>query len=82
MAFQNSLKFYNNSNSFTLKLITESERKSGEWVVSQKRVMHRVAGILESHSFTSNNTAMLNRATKSNLFILPYWKADGKETNP
>lgn len=78
--FQNSLKYYNNANSFMLKLITQSQRKSQEWIVGQKKVLMRVNHMLENSSFTNNMTNILNRATKSNLFIFPYWKGDKKDS--
>ena len=81
MHFQNSLKYYNNANSFTLKLITETEKKSHDWIINQKKVLNRVGGILENQNYTSNMMTYLNKATKSNLFIFPYWKGEKKEGN-
>ena len=77
--YQNSLKYYNNSNSFILKLITESERKSQDWLVGQKKILAKVQHILENNNFTSYMSNILSRATKSNLFIFPYWKGDKKD---
>ena len=79
IAFQNATKYYNNANSFTLKLINESERKSQEWIMGQKRVLQRVNHILDTPGFTSLNATGLSRATKSNLFIFPYWKGEKRE---
>lgn len=79
IAFQNSLKYYNNPNSFTLKLITETERKSQEWILTQKRVLQRVAFILENPAFTSTTMATLTKVAKSNLFIFPYWKGEKRD---
>ena len=74
LAFQHSLRYYNNSNSFTLKLIAETERKSQDWILTKKRVLQKVAYILENPSFTNIAMNTFNRANKSNLFLLPYWK--------
>ena len=79
MAFQNSVRYYNNVNSFTLKLINESQRKSQEWILGQKKILGRIVGILDSPGFTSSNAASLSKATKSNLFIFPYWKGEKLE---
>lgn len=76
ITFQNSLKYYNNSNSFTLKLINESEKKSSEWIINLKKVLAKVSNILDNHNFTSSSINNLTKATKSNTFIFPYWKGE------
>jgi len=79
LTFQNSLKHYNNINNFTLKLVTETERRSQEWFQQQKKVLFRTSQILESTSFTNNLMHTLSRVNKSNLMVLPFWKGEKRE---
>lgn len=72
--YQTSLKFYNNCNNFTMKLINETERRSQEWIITQKRVLLRVSQALESPNFSNNLNSLLTRVNKSNLLMLPTWK--------
>lgn len=79
LAFQNSLKYYNNPNNFTLKLLNESERRSSDWLTAQKRVLLRVAQILDNPAFANNLMYTLTRATKANALALPSWKGDKRD---
>jgi hypothetical protein len=81
MTFQNSLKYYNNVNNFTLKLITETERRSQEWLQQQKKVLFKTTQILESPAFVNNLMNTLNRVNKSNLMVLPFWKGERRESD-
>jgi hypothetical protein len=76
LTFQNSLKHYSNTNSFTLKLVTETERRSQEWLQQQKRVLSKTTQILENASFTNSLMHTLTRVNKSNLMVLPFWKGE------
>ena len=70
------MKFYNNYNNFTLKLIHETEKKSQEWLIQQKKILLKVSQALENPAFATNLGMQLGRVTKANLFMLPNWKTD------
>lgn len=49
--------------------------------MTQKRVLQRVSYILDNPSFVNAAMSIFTRANKSNLFILPSWKGDKKESS-
>lgn len=48
--------------------------------MTQKRVLQRVNFILENPSFVNAAMNIFTKANKSNLFILPSWQGDKKES--
>ena len=81
LAYQGSLRYYNNPNNFTLKLISESERRSQEWLLTQKRVLLRLSQALENPAFSANLSLLLGRANKGNLLMMPNWKGEKRDSD-
>jgi hypothetical protein len=81
LTYQNSLKYYNNFNSFTLKLIHETEKRSQDWLLQQKKVLFKVSQALENPSFSTNVNVLLSRVNKSNFLMMPNWKGEKRDTD-
>ena len=74
------MKYYNNFNNFTLKLIRETEKKSQDWLIQQKKILLKISQALENSTFATNLNLQLSRITKANIFMLPNWKTEKSDS--
>ena len=81
LSYQNTLKYYNNPNTLTLKLIVESERKSNDWLLGQKKVLQKIGQILENPSFVNTLMYTLNKCNKTNMLVLPVFRTERRDVD-
>jgi hypothetical protein len=82
MNFETSLKFYSNPNTLLLKLSTEAEKRSLDWILQQKRTLSKItkneSSYMQSQSY-STLSSYISKVNEMNMMIKPVWMGQKKE---
>jgi hypothetical protein len=82
MNFETSLKFYSNPNTLLLKLSTEAEKRSLDWILQQKKTLSKIAknesSYMQSQSY-STLSSYISKVNEMNMMIKPVWMGQKKE---
>jgi hypothetical protein len=82
MNFETSLKFYSNPNTLLLKLSTEAEKRSLDWILQQKKTLSKItkneSSYMQSQSY-STLSSYISKVNEMNMMIKPVWMGQKKE---
>jgi hypothetical protein len=82
MNFETSLKFYSNPNTLLLKLSTEAEKRSLDWILQQKKTLSKItkheSSYMQSQSY-STLSSYIGKVNEMNMMIKPVWMGQKKE---
>ena len=73
--YQQTLKYYSNTNNFFLKTISEIQKKS-DWLLKSKKIMMNANRILQNTHYINETVNILTVASKIRLDLLPTWKGE------
>ena len=82
MNFETSLKFYSNPNTLLLKLSSEAEKRSLDWILQQKKTLWKISknefSYMQSQSY-STLSSYISKVNEMNMMIKPVWMGQKKE---
>jgi len=82
MNFENTLKFYSNPNTLLLKLSTEAEKRSLDWIIQQKKTLAKISRNESAYMQNQNYSTLssyISKVNEMNMMIKPVWMGQKKE---